>query len=149
MRLTWHSSDSNSAVVHIAGNANYAKNRTPKPFDQNSFARLFVKWNMLRLFFTQKVMEWICRSHILSPCNERQLKFTDNEEPTPTITSQHCSEVDATIANSSVLPHSDWLASSDHSKPMSMLCLWIFATVSFNLTTAKFPNTALRSVCYG
>jgi hypothetical protein len=30
-------------TVHIAGNANYANNRTPKAFDQNSFARHFVK----------------------------------------------------------------------------------------------------------
>jgi hypothetical protein len=41
-----------------------------------------------------------------------------------TITSQHRSEVDAPIANSSILPHSDWLAS----------------TVSFNLTTAKISK---------
>jgi hypothetical protein len=57
-----------------------------------------------------------------------------------TITSQHRSEVDATIANGSILPHSDWLASSDRSKPISMPYLRIFATVSFNLTTAKISK---------
>ena len=49
-------------------------------------------------------------------------------------------EVDATIANSSILPHSDRLASSDRSKPISMPYLRIFATVSFNLTTAKISK---------
>ena len=33
MRLSLHRGDSNSAVVHIAGNANNAKNRPPEPFD--------------------------------------------------------------------------------------------------------------------
>ena len=78
----------------------------------------------------------------LSPWNERRrIKiyrlFDYNEEP---ITSQHRSEVDATIANSSILPHSDWLASSDRSKPISTPYLRIFATVSFNLTTAKISK---------
>jgi hypothetical protein len=56
------------------------------------------------------------------------------------ITSQHRSEVDVTIANSSIFPHSDWLASSDRSKPISMPYLQIFATVSFNQTTAKISK---------
>jgi hypothetical protein len=35
MRLTWHGGYSNSIVVHIVGNTNYAKNRTPKPLTLN------------------------------------------------------------------------------------------------------------------
>ena len=46
-------------------------------------------------------------------------------------------EVASTVANRSILPHSDWLASADRSKPIIMPYLPIFATVSFNVTVAK------------
>ena len=81
MRLTWHGGDSNSAVftVHIAGNANYANNRTPKAFDQNSFAQLFVKWNTFTfVHYTQKIVESCILSHIfLLGTSGDGLKFTD------------------------------------------------------------------------
>jgi hypothetical protein len=63
--------------------------------------------------------------------------FDYNEERTRQFTSQHRSKVEATIANSSILLHSDWLASSNRSKPIRMPYSQIFATVSFNLSTAK------------
>ena len=46
-------------------------------------------------------------------------------------------EVASTVANPSIFPHSDWLASADRSKPIIMPYLPIFATVSFNVTVAK------------
>ena len=96
--------------------------------------------------YTPKVVELICNpvEPYLSPCNELRLKFIPTirlqRAADTTITSQHRSEVDATIANSSILPHSDWLASSDRSKPISTPYLRIIATVSFNLTTAKISK---------
>jgi hypothetical protein len=54
-----------------------------------------------------------------------------------TITSQHRSEVDATIENSSIFPHSDWLALSDRIKPISMPYLQIFATGQFKSDHCK------------
>jgi hypothetical protein len=71
------------------------------------------------------------------------IKFTDYSITTrsdKTVTSQHRPEVEATIANSSILLHSDWLASSNRCKPIRMPYLRIFATVSFNLTTAKISK---------
>ena len=65
------------------------------------------------------------------------IKFTDYSITTrsdTTVTSQHRPEVETTIANSSILIHSDWLASSNRCKPIRMPSLRIFATVSFNLT---------------
>jgi hypothetical protein len=59
---------------------------------------------------------------------------------TTVLTSQHRPEVEATIADSSILPHFDWLALSNHCKPIRMPYLRIFATVSFNLTTAKISK---------
>ena len=50
---------------------------------------------------------------------------------------KHRPEVASTVANRSILPHSDWLASANRSKPIIMPYLPIFATVSFNVTVAK------------
>ena len=66
-------------------------------------------------------------------------KFVSPELCPPLTRERACSgnETASTVANRSILPHSDWLASADRSKPIIMPYLPIFATVSFNVTVAK------------
>ena len=129
--------------IHFAGNAN-AKNRTPKPFDQNSSRTFSLNMHETRLFIIHRSSSSGSVEAIYFSLQRAAIKiyrlFDNNEEPTRQITSQHRSEVEATIANSSILPHCDWLASSNRSKPIKMPYLRIFATVSFNLTTANISK---------
>ena len=119
-------------------------NRTPKPLvqtcDQVSSFCLFVKYTFVH--YTQKLVELIYRSlvFLLATSGDKIYRLFDYNESDTTVTSQHRPEVEATIANSSILLHSDWLASSNRCKPIRMPYLRIFATVTFNLTTAKISK---------
>jgi hypothetical protein len=67
---------------------------------------------------------------LLATSGDKIYRLFDYNESNTTVTSQHRPEVEATIANSSILLHSDWLASSNRCK----------LTVTFNLTTAKISK---------
>jgi hypothetical protein len=120
----------------------------PKIAHQNLSIRI------LSRAFSLNETRYVCSLYTEGPVEAISFSFTDysitTKSPDATITSQHRSEVEATIANNSILPHSDWHASSDRSKPISMPYLRIFATVSFNLTTAKMSKySAMIGLLYG
>jgi hypothetical protein len=158
MRLAWHGGDSNSAVVNSShpGNANYANNRTPKAFDQNSFARHFVKWNTLHSFIINR-RSW--REYVVlykpyrSPCNERRLKFTDylittrnrhdNNKPASPWKSMRLLQ---TVAFCLIL--TGLLRLTVAIQSACRICEFLQRSVSI-WPLQKFPNTALWLVCYG
>jgi hypothetical protein len=119
-------------------------NRTPKPlvqtFDQVS--SLPFSLNTRSFIIHRSSSSWSTEALYFS-LQRAAIKFTDYSITTrsdTTVTSQHRPEVEATIANSRILLHSHWLASSNRCKLIRMPYFRIFATVCFNLTTAKISK---------
>jgi hypothetical protein len=78
------------------------------------------------------------RTTVLASLNSMLLMSQTQISDIPSFWSS--SQFHATVANYGNLPHSDWFATFDRSKPIRIPYMPIFATVRFDLIVAKIDH---------